>query len=198
MERHIEKSTSKRFTGKKYWKLLASSYGGLCAYCGEELAVTIDHIIPFSYSLDNSPGNLCPSCLWCNLHAGDKTFPSFEAKQQFIRERRRQGGRDIKCRTVCVTCFLPFQRPHMTSSMFQCPLCDPTKVGYRQKEAWNRFEIVLKTAGVRLDFHARIRERMLEDPYKGARAELGEMYAEALLAESNDELSSTLHYWHTV
>jgi len=188
----VMKKRDTAYNGKVTWERMVALYGHLCAYCREEPAVTIDHIIPWSYSYDSSLSNLCPCCLWCNLHAGDKYFSSFEDKQRFLRDKRCRG-RSASSRTVCVTCFLPYQRPHMTSSMFQCPLCDPSKATGNQLVEWGKFEHVLETSGVRLHLHTIARKHMQKNPYCGARQQLGELYVAAVL--DDEDLAEKLNYW---
>jgi 5-methylcytosine-specific restriction endonuclease McrA len=42
------------------------SNGGLCAYCNENEATTVDHIIPLKRGGSNSKKNLWPACQPCN------------------------------------------------------------------------------------------------------------------------------------
>lgn len=60
-----------------------------CVYCGDP-ASEIDHILPRSYALDNSDGNLVASCRWCNLIASNKVFDNFEAKKIYILSERKK------------------------------------------------------------------------------------------------------------
>jgi 5-methylcytosine-specific restriction endonuclease McrA len=41
-------------------------YGGLCAYCLERPATTLDHAVPLSRGGTNYPENLDPACRQCN------------------------------------------------------------------------------------------------------------------------------------
>jgi len=173
------------YKSKISWYEMVSLYGRSCAYCLEEPAQSIDHIVPWSYSYCDEIWNLRPCCLWCNLHAGDKMFESFEAKQDFLRKKRMRG-RSAVSRTVCTTCFLPYQRPHMTTSMFECPICDPFKQNQAQKSEWNKFLYVMKAASIRIDFHGEVREmRRRGIGMKTARSELGEMYIASILGDGD-------------
>lgn len=138
------------------WNQLISLYGNMCAYCHREVAQSVDHVIPWSYSYDNSIDNLRPCCLWCNLTLSDKLFESFEAKQAYIRKMR--SVRDRMVQTVCTTCFLPFQRPHMTTSLFECPDCDPSKSTGIKREKWLSFKHLMQDAGIQIALHSEIRE----------------------------------------
>lgn len=68
----------------------------LCQYCGED-AVEIDHIIPYTWCINNREDNLVASCRICNGIASNMIFNNFSEKKQYIleqrarRERRRKG-----------------------------------------------------------------------------------------------------------
>lgn len=79
--------TSKRkpvSSSKKNAVLEANDYR--CIYCGER-AGTVDHIIPYSWSGDNSYRNLVACCQRCNSVASDKVFDSLGDKLSYVRER---------------------------------------------------------------------------------------------------------------
>jgi hypothetical protein len=65
--------------------------GSVCQYCGGT-ADSVDHVLPVSYFSDNSLVNLVAACMPCNLAASSFVFDSFEAKQAFIRKRRKISG----------------------------------------------------------------------------------------------------------
>jgi hypothetical protein len=60
---------------------------GVCQYCGD-FGDCIDHIIPFSYSQDNSLENLVVACDWCNTHASDFCFTDFTTKREFLQSQK--------------------------------------------------------------------------------------------------------------
>lgn len=60
-----------------------------CVYCFE-LAMEVDHIIPYSYIPDNTDANLVASCRLCNSLAGSMVFPSFIMKYQYIKQKREK------------------------------------------------------------------------------------------------------------
>jgi hypothetical protein len=175
-------------------------YGQYCSYCMEEPAQTIDHVIPWSHSYCDEIWNLRPCCLWCNLHASDKYFETFEDKQQFLRDKRR-NGRSNSTRTVCTTCLLPYQRPHMTTSMFECPECDPSKCKGSQQREWDNFKRIMTKAGINLSLHEEIRvlRQAHEINKKGAQMQLGESYMRLQLGggESSETLSDLMR-WHVL
>lgn len=170
------------------WSKMIMLYGQYCAYCGQEPAQSIDHVIPWDYSYNDDIENLRPACMWCNLHAGSKMFSSFEEKQSWLRAKRT-NGRGVASRTICTTCFLPYQRPHMTTSLFECPFCDPEKSTDNRRKEWNKFLFVLKSAGVRLEIHEEIRDLVKNHGMRmrEARQELGELYIQAILGRENDD-----------
>lgn len=54
------------------WAAILAWYSGLCAYCQEAPGSTRDHVVPLSRGGEDSPGNLVPSCLRCNLLKGTR------------------------------------------------------------------------------------------------------------------------------
>jgi CRISPR/Cas system Type II protein with McrA/HNH and RuvC-like nuclease domain len=48
-----------------------------CVYCLDSNNLSLDHIIPQSESVDNSPKNLVTSCTRCNSKRGNKSVYSF-------------------------------------------------------------------------------------------------------------------------
>lgn len=48
--------------------------GGLCAYCQDNKANSIDHIVPLSRGGSNYIGNILPVCGYCNSSKGAKTL----------------------------------------------------------------------------------------------------------------------------
>lgn len=184
------------YSSEVSWSKLLMLYGNICAYCQEEPAQSVDHVIPYSYSEDNSLENLRPCCMWCNLHASDKFFSSFDEKQKFLISKR--SGRSAASRTVCTTCFLPYQRPHMTTSMFECPICDPTKSKSAQIKEWSKFLDLMRSAGIKTYLHSTIR-KMRRDGMnmKEAKRELGELYMVSIFGNSNDDfVLEDLEFWH--
>lgn len=57
---------------RRMWKRLVDRYGSLCAYCGENSANSLEHIIPRSRGGTDRIGNLLPVCQSCNSSKGDK------------------------------------------------------------------------------------------------------------------------------
>jgi 5-methylcytosine-specific restriction endonuclease McrA len=61
------------FTAQE-WLDLCEFYGNRCLCCGEQVPLTIDHVIPLSKGGRNSIDNLQPLCLSCNNIKQDKTI----------------------------------------------------------------------------------------------------------------------------
>jgi len=92
-------------TYKKWWGQLVEMYGHHCYYCREEIATTIDHIVPYSWDGDNQLDNLVPACMLCNCIASNKMFDTLEQKRQYIMAQRK--GRTSQ-RAICTDCLLPY------------------------------------------------------------------------------------------
>ncbi len=77
--------------GKHFNKYkLYMEQSGQCIYCGKKLeaglwdAYEIDHILPYSRSLDNSQSNKVLVCRDCNQRKGNKTPYEFMSNQEFF------------------------------------------------------------------------------------------------------------------
>ncbi|WP_020168703.1 MULTISPECIES: HNH endonuclease [Methylotenera] len=69
-------------SGKKIWDGIRKEFNDLCAYCGEEGKLQIEHLIMFNrleYGLHH-PGNVVPVCNDCNKRKKDsnKKYASWE------------------------------------------------------------------------------------------------------------------------
>ena len=62
-------------------------YDFTCGYCFGP-AEQVEHILPWSYSYDDSEENLIASCWLCNLIASNKIFDTFLLKQEYIQAKR--------------------------------------------------------------------------------------------------------------
>jgi hypothetical protein len=72
---------------KRNYSVTKQTYGNVCVYCGG-VGDTIDHVLPHTLYVDHSRANLVTACRSCNSIAGDRVFESFDAKRDFIRQRR--------------------------------------------------------------------------------------------------------------
>lgn len=80
--------------GKRLVQSMYKDQEGKCAYCFKDIGVDyhVEHIIPVSVGGTNNRVNLCLSCPRCNLIAGSMYFASYEAKRDYILDRRRIAG----------------------------------------------------------------------------------------------------------
>ena len=144
------------WTYRKHWDQLIDLYGRLCFYCRDEVATTIDHVVPWSHDYDSSIENLVPACLLCNLVAGDKHFDDVDQKRQFILSRRRR--RNLR-RAICVDCFLPFSYRIHSPSLLLCAECYDEEYGTRRSTSreWDRWLQQLKDADIIPEAHRVLR-----------------------------------------
>jgi hypothetical protein len=168
---------NKSYKSTAIFEKLYAMYSGYCAYCGIEPATTIDHIIPVSYKENNAIENLVPCCVWCNLHAGDKMFDSLEDKRKFLLKARKDNKRSAQ--VICTSCCLPYQRPHMSSRLFECPECNNDGLSKSHLKEWRRFKLTMQGAGFILAHHDYIRNTTME--LKARRMMLCSLYMDAIL-----------------
>jgi 5-methylcytosine-specific restriction endonuclease McrA len=74
-------------------KIIIKRDGFICRYCGAELTFethTIDHVLPVASGGDENPKNLVMCCEWCNKHAKNLVFKSFDAKQEYLLEKKNR------------------------------------------------------------------------------------------------------------
>ena len=64
------------FTPEEF-RLKCKAYGNRCAYCNEEVPLTVDHIVPLSRGGSNSIENVVPACKHCNSTKGTRTYSEF-------------------------------------------------------------------------------------------------------------------------
>lgn len=57
--------------------------GGKCVYCSRP-AESVDHVVPWCASKDDSEANLVPCCRSCNSRASGLRFGSFEEKKAYL------------------------------------------------------------------------------------------------------------------
>jgi hypothetical protein len=137
---------------RKYWDELTSMYGNLCYYCRDELATTIDHVVPWSWDNDNDITNLVPACARCNSIASDKMFDDVEHKRQYILNRRKSKRTR---RSVCTECLLPFEYRVMSPSLFLCAECYDREydTSWSNRRVWKDWLKILRTVGTYPEAH---------------------------------------------
>lgn len=132
---------------RKYWSRLIEIHGPLCYYCKEEVATTIDHVVPYSWDADNEIENLVPACGLCNQLANNKMFDSAEHKRQYIiGERKKRASR----RAICSECFLPYTYLAHSPSLFLCAECYDNEYGTNnaKKKNWREWLYDLEQADI--------------------------------------------------
>ena len=75
----LNKGSAKR----QFRQQIKYSFGGLCAYCRNKRATTIDHLKPRSKGGSNLRSNLVPACLECNHDKGSENWLSWYQRQEF-------------------------------------------------------------------------------------------------------------------
>jgi HNH endonuclease len=143
-------------TYKKHWQELIELYGGRCFYCRQEIATTIDHVVPYDWDADNDIENLVPACGLCNSLASDKMFENVESKRQYILMKRKDKK---SLRSICVECLIPFSYRVHGHSMFLCPECDAieNETKFNPTKEWVRWIDQLREAGIPIEAHRQMR-----------------------------------------
>jgi len=76
----LTKSSAKR----QFRQAIRQSWGGLCCYCRERRATTLDHIKPRSRGGSNLRSNLVPACVECNHSKGSEVnWIAWYQRQEF-------------------------------------------------------------------------------------------------------------------
>jgi hypothetical protein len=174
-----------RFRYRRHWDELTALYGVLCYYCREEVATTIDHVVPWSYDQDDSLENLVPACSLCNALASNKHFEDVRQKQQFILNRRKERGHR---RAICPDCFLPYAYREHSPSIILCAECYDAEygTGYSKRPAWKSWLDVLALSGVLPEAHAILREHTAGfrvSDKKGRTSFLADAYEKVIAAD---------------
>jgi len=144
------------------WRELTEMFGDLCFYCHDEAATSIDHVLPYSYAVDNSIENLRPACALCNCLASNKMFDSVEAKTAYILDKRR--NRAALRRATCTECGVPYTYRTHGPSLFLCAECYDLEYGTRHHDraSWQDWLALLDTAGIQIEIH-RLAGRLFRD-----------------------------------
>ena len=59
-----------------------------CAYCGKQVGLTVDHVVPLASGGSNSIENIVPACLSCNCSKGAREMLSWCTKRSFFSPER--------------------------------------------------------------------------------------------------------------
>lgn len=146
----------KPYTYRRHWSTLIETHGSLCYYCHIEPSTTIDHVIPYSFIPDDSLENLVPSCLTCNLTAGNMVFDDVNRKRQYIINNRKKKLTHANC----TDCLLPFTYREHSPSMFLCPECYDYEydTSLSKKKGWKGWLSCLEDAGICVEAHRNSRK----------------------------------------
>jgi hypothetical protein len=74
---------SKGSAKRQFRHSIKRSWGGLCAYCREERATTVDHLKPRSRGGSSLRSNLVPACRSCNHSKGSEDWLTWYQRQDF-------------------------------------------------------------------------------------------------------------------
>ena len=162
---------------RKFWQELIGMYGQRCYYCRVEIATTIDHVIPYSYDMDNTIENLVPACGLCNCLAGNRHFESVEEKRQYILKKRKE--KNLR-RAFCIVCLVPYAYKLHSPSLLLCPECYDAdhRTSLSDGSQWRRWLLELKDAGIPIEAHRAMRDRL-----KGVRHLNKDVRTETLIDE---------------
>lgn len=105
--------------------------GSSCVYCGNTAQV-LDHVVPYSLTMDNSPDNLVACCRKCNGVAIDYIFNGLWQKREFILAVRTgievdkteiPKGRKYRNKCYCMDCKVVYMPRALGSTYLLCPQC---------------------------------------------------------------------------
>lgn len=144
--------SNRSLTYKKRWKKLITYYGHRCFYCRQEIATTIDHVVPYSWDADNDIDNLVPACSLCNSLAHNKMFDTVEQKRQYIMGERKKRTSQ---RAICTSCLLPYSYRIHSPSLFYCAECYDEDYGtkFSKTKEWRKWISQLRQAGIPAEAH---------------------------------------------
>jgi HNH endonuclease len=183
---------SRRDTYKKRWRELIEYYGARCYYCRKEIATTIDHVVPYSWDAVNDIDNLVPACVLCNCLAGDKVFDDVEEKRRYILQQRSKRA---NMRAICTECLLPFGYRSHSPSMFLCAECYDVEhdTHLARKPEWNRWLRQLRLAGIPVEAHRKMKDRMKSVRFKTRDEKMETLIDEySYIVDTDDEFAEML------
>jgi len=70
------------------WNKVKSDFNDRCAYCGEELPLAQEHVIPLSKGGEYTVNNIIPSCKSCNSSKHDKDFFKWYPNYEYYSKER--------------------------------------------------------------------------------------------------------------
>ena len=72
------------------WELAQIEFGKRCAYCGREMKLSRDHVIPLKSGGTYTKDNIVPACKRCNSSKAAHPFSEWYRKQTFYNEEREK------------------------------------------------------------------------------------------------------------
>ena len=73
----------KRTARRRFREQILSSWGSLCAYCGEREATTVDHVVPRHKGGQTVCSNLIAACRKCNHSKSSSDWITWYRAQSF-------------------------------------------------------------------------------------------------------------------
>lgn len=80
----------RRNARKKFRKDILEAWDNRCAYCGDERAHTLDHIVPRAKGGSTKRGNLLACCPTCNLDKSDTDMLLWYRSQTFWTKEKEE------------------------------------------------------------------------------------------------------------
>jgi len=77
------------FTAEQ-WETAKEHFNNVCAYCGVQVPLTQDHVVPLSKGGAYTHDNIIPACSKCNSSKRSREFKEWYHKQPFYSKRREQ------------------------------------------------------------------------------------------------------------
>ena len=72
------------------WENAKNYFNNKCAYCGKELPLTQDHLIPLSKYGSYTHNNIIPACISCNCSKGNKDFLAWYPVHRYYSKGREK------------------------------------------------------------------------------------------------------------
>lgn len=73
---------------REEWRIAQEYFDGRCAYCGNELPLEMDHLIPTTRGGRGTVDNILPACRSCNASKGTKILREWYRSRPFYSEAR--------------------------------------------------------------------------------------------------------------
>lgn len=70
------------------WQEACQYFNFECAYCGSELQLTMDHVVPVSSGGKTVPDNIIPACIHCNSSKSDNEMIAWYTSRPFYTKER--------------------------------------------------------------------------------------------------------------